>query len=58
VVEQWILAAIRKITFFDLHQLNGVIKEKLDVMNNKPFQKMDGPKPPARIASKAPRMDA
>ncbi|MDD2201354.1 MAG: IS21 family transposase [Firmicutes bacterium] len=42
VVEQWILAAIRKITFFDLHQLNGVIKEKLDVLNNKPFQKMDG----------------
>ncbi len=38
VVEGWILAAIRNITFFDLHQLNGVIKEKLDVLNNKPFQ--------------------
>jgi len=42
VVEGWILAAIRNITFFDLHQLNGVIKEKLDVLNNRPFQKMDG----------------
>jgi len=41
VVEGWILAAIRNITFFDLHQLNGVIKEKLDVLNNRPFQKMD-----------------
>ncbi len=42
VVEQWILAAIRKITFFDLHQLNGVIKEKLEVLNNRPFQNMNG----------------
>ena len=42
VVEGWILAAIRNITFFGLHQLNGAIREKLDVLNNKPFQKMDG----------------
>ena len=42
VVEGRILAAIRNITFFGLHQLNGAIREKLDVLNNKPFQKMDG----------------
>ncbi len=32
----------RNITFFDLHQLNGVIKEKLEVLNNRPFRKMNG----------------
>lgn len=42
VVEGWILAAIRNITFFGVHQLNSVISEKLEVLNNKPFQKLDG----------------
>ena len=41
-VEGWLLAAIRNITFFGLHRLNGAIRERLDALNNKPPQKMDG----------------
>lgn len=46
VVEGWILAAIRDITFFGLHQLSGAIREKLEVATNKPFQTMDGTRRP------------
>ena len=42
VVERWILAPIRNRTFFSLSELNEAVRELLDALNNKPFQKLDG----------------
>ena len=38
----WIIAALRKQTFFSLHELNQAMREKLREFNNKPFQKKQG----------------
>lgn len=40
--ERWILAALRNHKFFSVDVANLVIAEKLENLNNKPFQKMDG----------------
>ena len=40
VVERWILARLRKRTFFSLDELNQAIKELLEYLNNKPMQKL------------------
>lgn len=42
IISTWILAAIRNEKFFSLVELNKGIKEKLELFNNKPFQKKDG----------------
>ena len=42
VVERWILAALRNRTFFSLEELNMAIRELLEVLNNKPFKKLEG----------------
>jgi len=42
VVSRWILARLRKRTFFSLSELNGAIAELLEALNNKPLAKMDG----------------
>jgi len=42
VVEQWILARLRKHTFFSLDELNAKIRNQLEYLNNRPFQKMPG----------------
>jgi len=42
VVERWILAALRNRTFFSLAELNAAIRELLEVLNKKPFKKLDG----------------
>lgn len=38
----WILASLRNQTFFSLHELNEAIAEKLEQLNEKPFQKKPG----------------
>ncbi len=40
--ERWILAPLRNRTFFDLAELNSVIREKLVEINRRPFQKLEG----------------
>jgi transposase len=40
LVERWILAALRNHTFFSLSELNQAISEKLEDLNNRPFQKL------------------
>lgn len=40
--ERWILAALRNHKFFSVDEANLAIAEKLQLLNNKPFQKMDG----------------
>jgi transposase len=41
-VSNYILAAIRNQRFFTLHELNGVIKERLHALNHRQFHKKDG----------------
>lgn len=42
LVERWILAALRKRTFFGLDELNEAIRELLERLNNRPFRKLVG----------------
>ena len=42
LAERWILARLRHRTFFSLAELNQAIVELLQVLNNKPFQKLAG----------------
>jgi len=42
LVERWILAALRKRTFFSLTDLNVAIAELLERLNNRPFRKLEG----------------
>lgn len=42
VVERWILAALRRRTFFSLAELNGAIRALLVPLNARPFKKLPG----------------
>ncbi len=42
LVERWILARLRKHTFFSLADLNREIRRLLDLLNDHPFQKLEG----------------
>lgn len=42
VVERWIVAALRKRTFFSLGEVNSAIAELLPRLNNRPFRKREG----------------
>jgi transposase len=42
LVERWILAALRKRTFFNIGELNQTIGELLVKLNSRPFRKMSG----------------
>ncbi len=40
-VQHWVLAPLRNRTFFSLSELNEAIREKLEALNNRPFQKLE-----------------
>jgi transposase len=42
VVERWILARLRHHRFFKLFDLNREIRQLLEILNNRPFQKLPG----------------
>ncbi|HZS05913.1 MAG TPA: IS21 family transposase [Blastocatellia bacterium] len=42
IVERWVLARLRKLTFFSLTDLNAAVRQLLDVLNHKPFRKLPG----------------
>lgn len=42
LVERWILARLRHHTFFSLADLNREIRQLLDLLNARPFQKLEG----------------
>lgn len=42
VAQRWILAALRNHSFFSVRQANQAIAEKLEELNNRPFQKLPG----------------
>jgi transposase len=41
-VERWVLAPLRHHTFFGLADLNEAIAKQLEILNNRPFEKLDG----------------
>jgi len=41
-VERWVLAPLRNQQFFSVAEANRAILERLDWLNNRPFQKLDG----------------
>lgn len=42
VAERWIVAPLRKQTFFSIAEANDAVAEKREQLNSKPFQKLDG----------------
>ena len=42
VVERWILAALRRRSFFSLGELNGAIRALLEQLNTRRFKKLPG----------------
>ena len=40
--ETWIMAALRGRKFFSTREVNEAIAEKLEELNNRPFQRMAG----------------
>jgi len=42
LVERWILARLRHRRFFSLAELNAAIRELLEILNNRSFQKLEG----------------
>src|SRR5258708_16890461 len=42
VVQRWVVAALRKRTFFTLSEVNEAIAELLVQLNNRPFRKREG----------------
>lgn len=58
IVERWILARLRQRTFFSLHELNVAIRELVDVLNARPFQKLPGNRVSAFEALDKPALTA
>ena len=42
IVERWVLAPLRDHTFFSLAELNQEIRRRLEKLNDRPFQKLEG----------------
>jgi len=42
IVQRFILAALRHRTFFSLEEANAAIRERLELLNNRPFRKLPG----------------
>jgi transposase len=42
VAERWLLASLRKLTFFNLAEANAAIRERLEWLNRRPFKKLPG----------------
>ncbi len=60
VVERWILARLRKRTFFSLDELNRAIAELLEQINHRPFKKIHsggGPGPGGSLSRDRRRSD-
>jgi len=58
VVERWILARLRKRTFFSLPELNDAIRELLVGLNDRPFKKLPGSRRSVFLAVERPVLRA
>ncbi len=54
VVSTWVLAALRHLQCFSAAELNRAIKEKLEILNAKPFQKKEGSRRSVFMAEEKP----
>jgi transposase len=58
LVERWILAALRNRKFFSLEELNHAIRELLERLNTRPFQKLAGNRRSAFLSIDKPALKA
>jgi transposase len=56
IVERWVLARLRKLTFFTLTDLNLSIRSLLDALNHKPFKKLPGSRHAQFVALEKPSL--
>src|SRR5215813_8202467 len=56
IVERWILARLRRLTFFTLTDLNLSIRSLLDALNHKPFKKLPGSRHAQFVALEKPSL--
>jgi transposase len=54
ITTTWIIAALRDQKFFSLQDLNQAIRAKLELFNNKPFQKKEGSRRSIFLAEEKP----
>lgn len=54
VVSTWVLAALRHLQCFSAAELNRAIREKLEILNAKPFQKKEGSRRSVFMAEEKP----
>jgi len=55
IVQRFVLAALRNRTFFCLAEANAAIRERLELLNNRPFKKLPGCRASARRAGRRRR---
>jgi len=58
ITERWILARLRNRTFFSLSELNLAIRQELEELNNRPFQKLPGTRRSAFVEIDQPALRA
>lgn len=56
IASTWIIAALRNQKFFTLYELNEAVKEKLSIINAKPFQKKEGCRLSVFLAEEKPML--
>ncbi len=54
--QTWIIAALRERKFFSVREMNEAIAEKLEELNNRPFQRMAGTRRSAWLEEEKPYM--
>lgn len=54
--ETWIVAALRDRKFFSIREMNEAVAEKLEELNNRPFQRMAGTHRSAWLEEEKPYM--
>ena len=54
--QTWIIAALRERKFFSIREMNEAIAEKLEELNNRPFQRMAGTRRSAWLEEEKPYM--
>jgi transposase len=58
IISTWIIAALRNWKFFSLNEINDAIMEKLNELNNRPFQKKPGSRLSMFLEEEAPLLQS
>jgi transposase len=54
VITTWVIAALRNWKFFTIYEMNAAIRDRLDELNRKPFQKRPGSRMSVFLEEEAP----